>query len=135
MPGFEADHSQVVKLLGERTALDLYRETVRVSELTDEIIAEENIACDSRRGYWIIDNNADKFAKLEDFLAPRRALQLPEPQLYTVEYKRHDCIGGVLGELHACAPFVKSAAVEIDLSFERIAADKSAYFSSSPPRT
>ena len=83
VPGFEADHTQVVKLLGERTALDLYRETVRVSELTDEIIAEENIACDSRRGYWIIDNNADKFAKLEDFLAPRRALQLPEPQLYT----------------------------------------------------
>ena len=44
-------------------------------------------------------------------------------------------VSGVLGELHACAPFVKSAAVEIDLSFERIAADKSAYFSSSPPRT
>jgi len=36
MPGFEADHSQVVELLGERAALDLYRETVRVSELTDE---------------------------------------------------------------------------------------------------
>jgi glycine/D-amino acid oxidase-like deaminating enzyme len=83
MPGFEADHSQVVELLGERAALDLYRETVRVSELTDEIIAEEGIACSSRRGYWIIDSNADKFAKLEDFLAPRRALQLPEPQLYT----------------------------------------------------
>jgi glycine/D-amino acid oxidase-like deaminating enzyme len=28
MPGFEADHSQVVELLGERAALDLYRETV-----------------------------------------------------------------------------------------------------------
>jgi glycine/D-amino acid oxidase-like deaminating enzyme len=83
MPGFEADHSQVVELLGERAALDLYRETVRVSELTDDIIAEENIACGSRRGYWIIDSNADKFAKLDDFLAPRRALQLPEPQLYT----------------------------------------------------
>jgi glycine/D-amino acid oxidase-like deaminating enzyme len=83
MPGFEADHSQVVELLGERAALDLYRETVRVSELTDEIIAEEKISCGSRRGYWIIDSNADKFAKLEDFLAPRRALQLPEPQLYT----------------------------------------------------
>jgi glycine/D-amino acid oxidase-like deaminating enzyme len=83
MPGFEADHSQVVQLLGERAALDLYRETVRVSELTDEIIAEENIVCGSRRGYWIIDSNASKFAKLEDFLAPRRALRLPEPQLYT----------------------------------------------------
>ena len=83
MPGFEADHSQVVELLGERAALDLYRETVRVSELTDNIIADENIACDSRRGYWIIDSKADKFAKLADFLAPRRALQLPEPRLYT----------------------------------------------------
>jgi glycine/D-amino acid oxidase-like deaminating enzyme len=83
MPGFEADHIQVVELLGAKAALDLYRETVRVSELTDEIIAEENISCGSRRGYWIIDSNADKFAKLEDFLAPRRALQLPEPQLYT----------------------------------------------------
>ena len=83
MPGFEADHSQVVELLGERAALDVYRETVRASELTDEIIAEEKIACGSRRGYWIIDSNIDKFATLEDFLAPRRALQLPEPQLYT----------------------------------------------------
>jgi glycine/D-amino acid oxidase-like deaminating enzyme len=83
MPGFEADYSQVIELLGERVALDLYRETVRVSELTDNIIAEENIGCDSRRGYWIIDSKADKFAKLADFLAPRRALQLPEPQLYT----------------------------------------------------
>jgi glycine/D-amino acid oxidase-like deaminating enzyme len=90
MPGFEADHSQVVKLLGERAALDLYRETVRVSELTDEIIAEEKIACGSRRGYWIIDSNAYKFAKLEDFLAPRRALQLPEPRLHTGQaFKRH----------------------------------------------
>jgi len=83
LPGFEADHSQVIKLLGERAALDLYRETVRVSELTDDIIAEENIACGSRRGYWIIDSHADKFAKLEDFLALRRALDLPAPQLYT----------------------------------------------------
>jgi glycine/D-amino acid oxidase-like deaminating enzyme len=41
MPGFEADHSQVVELLGERAALDVYRETVRASELTDEIIAED----------------------------------------------------------------------------------------------
>jgi glycine/D-amino acid oxidase-like deaminating enzyme len=90
MPGFEADHSQVVELLGERAALDLYRETVRVSELTDEIIAEENIACGSRRGYWIIDSNAYKFAELEDFLAPRRALQLPEPRLPTgPAFKRH----------------------------------------------
>jgi hypothetical protein len=43
----------------------------------------ENIACGSRRGYWIVDSDAEKFAKLDDFLAPRRALQLPEPQLYT----------------------------------------------------
>lgn len=83
MPGFQADHSEVVKLVGESAALELYEETIRISELTEKIIEQEAIACGSRRGYWIVDHCVDEFSKLDEFLAPRKALNLASPRLYT----------------------------------------------------
>lgn len=82
LPGFEADHSQVENLIGESAALRLYQETINASKLTDQIIAEEKIACGARHGYWILDGKDKKFPGIDHFLAPRRALGLLEPEFY-----------------------------------------------------
>ncbi|MBY0427616.1 MAG: FAD-dependent oxidoreductase, partial [Alphaproteobacteria bacterium] len=55
MPGFEADYSEVEKLLGEQRAQELYLETIRTSQMTDHIIRDEGIMCGARHGYWIVD--------------------------------------------------------------------------------
>lgn len=90
MPGFEADHSEVVKLMGEQAALALYQETLRISEITDSIITDERIDCGSRRGYWIVDEHPREFSKLDEFMKPRKALGLPEPQFVEgAELKQH----------------------------------------------
>jgi glycine/D-amino acid oxidase-like deaminating enzyme len=83
MPGFEADFSALVALMGEEAALELYRETLLSSDFTDRIIDEEQIKCGSRRGYWIVDGDVKDFAKLDEFMRPRRLLGLPEPELVT----------------------------------------------------
>ncbi|MDX1922399.1 MAG: FAD-binding oxidoreductase [Alphaproteobacteria bacterium] len=82
MPGFEADYSELVKLLGEDKALELYRETIETSKLTDAIIAREKIKCGARHGYWIVDEQASEFSKLDEFMRPRRALGIPEPEFH-----------------------------------------------------
>lgn len=90
MPGFEADHSEVVRLVGEEAALALYQETLRISDATDAIIANEQIDCGSRRGYWIVDEHPREFSKLDEFMKPRKALGLPDPQFVEgVELKKH----------------------------------------------
>lgn len=80
MPGFEADYSELERLLGPDNALKLYSETLRTSDFTAHIIAEESIRCGLRHGYWIVDESADEFSKLNEFMCPRRKLYLPEPE-------------------------------------------------------
>lgn len=82
MPGFEADHSAIAHLIGEKRALRLYAETRAASDLTDTLIREEGIACDAAHGYWVLDEDESGFERLCEFMAPRRALGLPEPQLF-----------------------------------------------------
>lgn len=82
MPGFEADYSEIEKLLGPQRALALYQETLRMSEETDVIIEKLGITCGARHGYWIVDERPEEFTKLDEFMRPRRALNLPEPRFY-----------------------------------------------------
>ncbi len=82
MPGFEADYSELENLLGETQAEKLYLESVNISKLTDRIIQQEQIVCGARHGYWIVDERAGEFKKLDEFMKPRQALFLPEPHFY-----------------------------------------------------
>lgn len=101
MPGFEADHSEVVKLIGEQAALQLYQETLRISEITDQIIERERIDCGSRRGYWIVDEHPREFSKLDEFMKPRNALGLQQPQFFEgAELKKHIDFAGYNAGLH-----------------------------------
>ena len=88
MPGFEADYSELEKLLGAKRAQELYLETVHTSRLTDRIIHDEKIVCGARHGYWIVDGEAREFAKLDEFMKPRQALGLPDPHYYRGEHFR-----------------------------------------------
>ena len=82
MYGFEADYSELERILGSKKALELYLETVKTSQLTDKIIQSERIICGARHGYWIVDGEVNEFAKLDEFMRPRQALHLPEPHFY-----------------------------------------------------
>lgn len=88
MPGFEADFSEMVNILGMKDALALYQETIQNTDVIEDTIRRERMDAGFRRGYWIIDTDKSQFAKLDEFMQPRRLLEMPEPKLFESEALR-----------------------------------------------
>ena len=82
MPGFEAHHDYVMRLVGAENADRLYSGTLEASAWIQQTIHDENINCGLHRGYWIVDSDKRKLEGLEQFMLPRRRMGLPEPAFF-----------------------------------------------------